>query len=192
MSVGPSPASMVPLVRTLWGPTSVTVPRDSWAIAVSSTRTSVPVGRVSMAGCAWTEPTGTLSPERALTGQKLLDHLWWIWRSHIPSLRFSECFMLQVIQGCSSHALLKNASFEGPCLKREHFPSHSCNSLEFLPLWKSASLPHRRNKGESTFPIHGRCENKAGVILYVNVRLYVWNDKHINQVVKKKSFRNFI
>ena len=75
MSVGPSPASMVPLVRTLWGPTSVTVPPDSWAIAASSTRTSVPVGRVSMVDCAWTEPTGMLSPERALTGQKLLHHL---------------------------------------------------------------------------------------------------------------------
>ena len=76
MSVGPSPASMVPLARTLRGPTSVTVPQDSWAIAVSSTWTSVPVGHVSMAGCAWMEPTGTLSPERALTGQNLLHHLW--------------------------------------------------------------------------------------------------------------------
>lgn len=153
--------------------------------AVSPTRTSVPVGRVSMAGCAWTEPTGTLSPERALTGPEATGPILVNLEISHPQLKvFRVLFMLQVIQGLA-HSFIKKCILWGPCLKREHFPSHSCNSLEFLPLWKSASLPHRRKTKESTFPIRGRFENKAGVILYVNVRLYAWNDKHKSSGEKK-------
>ena len=83
MNVGPSPASVVQPVRMLWRPVSVTVPLASWVMAVSSALMSVPVGRVSMGGCAWMEPTGTFSPTfgslawSELTDQKLLHQSFW-------------------------------------------------------------------------------------------------------------------